>query len=189
MEIRIARVLWKSFLRGLDTDIAKLLTRKISMAKTFQLLLLVGAAFALALGSALAQTTQQHIHEMGHSVMPFDLNKTTHIFRMTDSGGVQTVVVKDAQGKDQIGPIRQHLQHEAEAFQRGDYADPMSLHGAAMPGVSELASHHADITVSYSELPLGAALSFTTRDQHLVTAIHRWFGAQLSEHGADARPE
>ncbi len=126
----------------------------MSMAKTFQLLLLIGAAgFTVALGSAVAaaQTTQEHIHEMGHNVMPFDLNKTKHMFRMTDSGGVQSVVVKDAQDKDQIGPIRQHLQHEAEAFQRGDYADPMSLHGAAMPGVSELASHHADITVSYSE--------------------------------------
>ncbi len=163
------------------------------MARTFQVLLQsIGAAgFALTLGStlAVAQTTQQHIHEMGHTVMPFDLNKTMHIFRMTDSGGVQTVVVKDVQDKHQIGPIRQHLQHEAEAFQRGDYADPMSLHGAAMPGVSELASHHVEITVSYSDSPLGAALSFTTHDQHLVTAIHRWFGAQLSEHGADARPE
>jgi imidazoleglycerol phosphate dehydratase HisB len=163
------------------------------MARILQLSLQLirAAGFALALGStlAVAQTMQQHIHEMGHTVMPFDLTKTTHIFRMTDSGGVQSVVVKDAQDKDQIGPIRRHLQHEAEAFQRGDYADPMSLHGTAMPGLSELASHHAEITVSYSELPLGAALTFTTRDQHLVTAIHRWFGAQLSEHGADARPE
>src|SRR5579864_6492671 len=48
------------------------------------------------------QTRQEHIHEMGQTVMPFDLNKTTHIFRMTDSGGVQSVVVKDSQDKDQI---------------------------------------------------------------------------------------
>lgn len=149
------------------------------------------AACAVALGSTLAvgQTTQEHIHDMGQTVMPFDLNKTTHIFKMTDSGGVQSVVVKDAQDKDQVALIRQHLRHEAEAFERGDYADPTSLHGAAMPGVSELKGHHAEITVSYSELPLGGALVFKTQDRHLVTAIHRWFGAQLSEHGADARTE
>ena len=149
------------------------------------------AAFVVALGSTLAvgQTTQEHIHEMGQTVMPFDLNKTTHIFKMTDSGGVQSVVVKDAKDKDQVTLVRQHLRHEAEAFERGDYADPTSLHGATMPGVSELKVHHAEITVSYAELPLGAALVFETQNRHLVTAIHRWFGAQLSEHGADARPE
>lgn len=136
-----------------------------------------------------AQTRQEHVHEMGQTVMPFDLSKTTHLFRMTDSGGVQSVVVKNVQEKDQIALIRQHLHHEAEAFQRGDYSDPTSLHGKTMPGVSELESHHASIAVAYSELPLGAALTFRTRDRHLVMEIHRWFGAQLSEHGADAMAE
>lgn len=151
----------------------------------------IAAGFAGVLGAApaLSQTKQEHVHEMGQTVMPFDLNKTVHIFNMTDSGGVQSVVVKDAHDKDEIGLIRQHLQHEAKAFERGDYADPTSLHGTSMPGVSELASHHQAITVSYSELPLGAAITFETQDRHLVTAVHRWFGAQLSEHGSDARPE
>jgi hypothetical protein len=149
------------------------------------------AACAVALGSTLVvgQTTQEHIHKMGQTVMPFDLNKTMHIFKMTDSGGVQSVVVKDAKDKDQVVLIRQHLRHEAQTFERGDYADPTSVHGAAMPALSELKGHHAEITVSYSELPLGAALVFKTQNRHLVTTIHRWFGAQLSEHGGDARPE
>lgn len=135
------------------------------------------------------RTPQEHIHEMGPTVMPFDLGRTTHIFRMTDSGGVQSVVVKDLQDKEQIALIRQHLRHEAQAFQNGDYADPATLHGKGMPGLSELEKYHAAIAVSYSDLPRGAALTFKTRKQHLVTAIHRWFGAQLSEHGADARAE
>ena len=161
------------------------------MAERMRVLLrmVLGVALAMAGTPAMAQTPQEHVHGMGQMVMPFDLNKTTHIFRMTDTGGVQSVVVKDAHDKDQIGLVRQHLRHEAQAFQRGDYADPMALHGAAMPGVAELARHHAAIAVAYSELPLGAALTFTARDRHLVTEIHRWFGAQLSEHGADARAE
>lgn len=170
------------------------LMEETSYNKSYQLVFRVSAtavAFAASLGitPALSQTKQEHIHEMGQTVMPFDLNKTMHVFRMTDSGGVQSVVVKDAHDKDQIGLIRQHLRHEAEAFQRGDYADPTSLHGATMPGVSELGSRHQEITASYSELPLGAAITFETQDRHLVTAVHRWFGAQLSEHGSDARPE
>ena len=149
------------------------------------------AALALVLTSAVAigQTTQEHVHAMGQTVMPFDLSKTTHVFRMTDTGGVQSVLVKDPQDKDQIALIRQHLLHEAAAFRHGDYADPSSLHGNAMPGLSVLESSHAAIAVSFSNLPLGAALTFKSRDRHLVTAIHRWFGAQLSEHGADAKAE
>ena len=78
----------------------------------------IAAGFAAALGAAptLGQTKQEHVHEMGQTVMPFDLNKTVHIFKMTESGGVQSVVVKETHDKDQIGLIRQHLQHEAKAF-------------------------------------------------------------------------
>ena len=145
--------------------------------------------FTLVADPALAQTRQEHVHDMGQNVMPFDLAKTMHIFRMTDIGGVQSVVVRDANARDQIALIQQHLQREAKAFQAGNYADPSALHGAAMPGIAELQAQHAKIAVSYSALPLGAEIIFRTADLHLVTAIHRWFGAQLSEHGADARAE
>lgn len=136
-----------------------------------------------------AQTRQEHVHQMGHSVMPFDVSKTVHIFKMTESGGVQSVIAKDANASDQIALIQQHLRHEAEKFQRGDYGDPATLHGADMPGLKELQAGASRIKVSYSELPNGAQITFETTDLHLLTALHRWFGAQLSEHGADARPE
>ena len=85
----------------------------------------------LAVGCTLAgaQTKQEHVHQMGHGVMPFDLSKTTHIFRMTESGGVERVIVKDPTAQDQVVLIQRHLQHEAAAFQHGDYSDPASLHG------------------------------------------------------------
>ena len=145
----------------------------------------------LALGCtvSLAETKQEHVHHMGHSVMPFDLAKTLHIFRMTDTGGVERVVVREASDKEQIAMIRRHLHHEAKAFQRGDYSDPAALHGADMPGLKELQAGATGIKMSYSALPNGAEITFATTDVHLLTAIHRWFGAQLSEHGADARAE
>ena len=97
-------------------------------------------------------------------------------------------VIKDATAKDQA-LIQQHLKHEAEAFQRGNYSDPASLHGADMPGIKDLQTGAAQIKVSYSALPTGAEITFETTDLHLLTAVHRWFGAQLSEHGADATSE
>ena len=143
----------------------------------------------IACTTVAAQTKQEHVHDMGQMVMPFDLSKTTHIFRMTDTGGVERVVVKDESEADQISLIQRHLQHEAQAFQRGDYGDPASLHGATMPGLREVVAGAATIKVTYTALPAGAEITFETTDIHLLTAIHRWFGAQLSEHGADARTE
>ena len=54
-----------------------------------------------------------------------------------------------------------------------------------MPGLKELAAGAARIKVEYAALPNGGETTFTTDDLHLVKAIHRWFGAQLSDHGAD----
>jgi hypothetical protein len=65
---------------------------------------------------AWAQTKQEHVHQVGHSVMPFDLTKTTHIFRMTESGGVERVIVRDPTAQDQVVLIQQHLQHEPKRF-------------------------------------------------------------------------
>jgi len=136
-----------------------------------------------------AQTPQAHVHGMSHTVMPFDMSKTKHVFSMTDSGGVQRVVVRDKADKDQVALIQQHLQHEAEAFQKGDFSDPAHLHGTTMPGLEDVKNGAEKIAVKYSPLQEGAQISFDTNDRHLVTAIHRWFGAQLSEHGADAEIE
>ena len=132
---------------------------------------------------------QEQVHHMGHHVMPFDLSKTLHIFRMTESGGVQQVVVRDGADTEQIALIRKHLQVEASAFQRGDFADPAKVHGAEMPGLKELQQGAGQIKVSYADLPNGAEIIYATSDLRMLTAIHRWFGAQLSEHGRDAMAE
>ena len=152
-------------------------------------------AFALVLAASAAMpvsaqmTRQEHVRQMSHGVMPFDMAKTVHIFRMTEQGGVERVVTRRLGASAEIALIRQHLQHEAEQFQKGNYSDPAKLHGAQMPGLNELQQAASRIKVSYAALPNGAEITFATADLHLVTAVHRWFGAQLSEHGPDAQAE
>lgn len=142
--------------------------------------------YAAGMLSPAAITRQAMVHTMGSQVMPFDLDKTTHVFEMTDTGGIQRVVVKNPQDREQIALVQQHLQHEAMQFQAGNFADPASLHGADMPGLRDLTAGAAKITVAYTALPDGAQLTYATHDAHLVTALHQWFGAQLSDHGHDA---
>ncbi len=58
-----------------------------------------------------------------------------------------------------------------------------------MPGANELQLGAQRANVSYSDLLDGAEITFKTTDLRLLTAIHRWFGARLSEHDADAKAE
>jgi hypothetical protein len=67
----------------------------------------VACLLLLTCASALAQTTQKDVHQMAHSVMPFDMSKTVHVFKMTESRGVQRVFAKDPGAADQIALIRQ----------------------------------------------------------------------------------
>jgi hypothetical protein len=149
----------------------------------------IAALLLINCGNAIAQTRQQHVHDMSHGVMPFDVAKTVHIFKMTESGGVERVIVKDRIYADQVLLIQQHLRKEAGRFQHGDCSDPATLHGASMPGLKDLQLGARRVKVSYSDLSDGAEITFQTTDPHLLIAIHRWFGAQLSEHGADAKAE
>lgn len=159
------------------------------LLRTQTFITLISVIFLFNAVSVNAQTQQEHVHNMARSVMPFDVAKTVHIFKMTESGGVQMVVVKDLGDVNQIVLIQHHLHVESDKFQHGDYSDPASLHGADMPGLKELKIGSSSIKVSYTALPNGAEITFETTDLHLLTAVHRWFGAQLSEHGADARAE
>lgn len=129
---------------------------------------------------------QVMVRDMGSQVMPFDLDETTHIFEMTEGGGIQQVVAKNPDDSAQIALIQQHIQHEAILFSSGNFSDPTSLHGTEMPGVKDLAAGIETVEIEYANLPNGAQISFTTQDLGLITALHRWFGAQLSDHGADA---
>lgn len=118
--------------------------------------------------------------------MPFDLERTTHRFTKADTGGVQTVVADDPTDTGQIDPIRQHLRTETDRFSRGDYTDPGRIHGNDMPGLAALRTGAARITVTYQDIRAGGQITYTTADPALVTALHAWFDAQITDHGQHA---
>jgi hypothetical protein len=152
--------------------------------------LLIGILITLGVLAATGMLTganrQAMIHAQGGAVMPFDLDRSTHVFKTTDTGGIETVIVKDPADSQQIGLIQQHLEHETMRFREGDFGDPASIHGTSMPGLTELAAGGERITFSYAALPNGAQISYETNDLRLIDALHRWFAAQLADHGHDA---
>lgn len=129
------------------------------------------------------------IAERGTHIMPFDLEKTTHIFAKTQNGGIQQVIVKNKADTAQINLIRAHLSQISDEFRHGDFSNPEKIHGAAMPGLAELKTARPDqIRIKYRKLPDGAEITYSTEIEKLKLAIHQWFDAQLSDHARHAVP-
>lgn len=129
------------------------------------------------------------IAERGAHVMPFDLEKTLHIFSKTNDGGIQQVIVKNKSDTEQINLIRSHLSKIAAEFKQSNFSNPEKIHDKNMPGLADLkAAKDGQIKISYKELPDGAEIIYSTEIQKLKNAIHQWFEAQLSDHARHAVP-
>lgn len=125
----------------------------------------------------------------GKHVMPFDLEKTIHVFFRTDQGGIQQVNAKNDTDVEQIELIRAHLKKIAQEFGQGDFSDPEQIHGADMPGLAVLrTAKPGEISMKYSELPNGAQIDYSSENPEYIQAIHQWFDAQLSDHARHAVP-
>ncbi len=162
--------------------------KRITRVITKSALIIAGGVSLALLTTAIlpAQTRQADVAKRGAQVMPFDLEQTMHVFQKLKDGGLQKVVVKDAGNKKQIALIQSHLKEAAEKFNKGDFSDPAKIHGDDMPGLAQLRAGAKQINIRYSALPDGAQIRYTTNDSKLITALHRWFDAQLSDHGHHA---
>lgn len=149
-------------------------------------LLLTAAAADPAQPTGPATARQSEVREKGAQVMPFSLEQTLHTFDKTDSGGIQRVRVRNA-APDQVAMIRSHLNSIAQSFAARDFSAPAHIHGIDMPGMAEMKAAMPDeLAVSYRELDDGAELDYVSRSPTIIAAVHRWFDAQLADHGQDA---
>jgi hypothetical protein len=150
------------------------------------LALCVSCAAAVAAPAADAER-QAEVAKLGADVMPFRLEATTHVFTKTAEGGVQRVVAKNPKDSQQVRLVREHLREIRSQFLDGNFSGPTHIHGMEMPGLAELkAARPGQIAIDYRDVHAGAELVFRTADPGLVAALHQWFDAQLSDHGADA---
>jgi hypothetical protein len=128
-----------------------------------------------------ASMVMQH----GAQVMPFDQSQATHMFLSDPNGGVLEIVVRDM-NQTQIALVRSHLLQEAARFTSGNYTDPAYIHGKTMPGLDQLQSRALAVSVRYFETPTGAAITFSSSDRDMVSAIHQWLAAQQRDHNSGA---
>ncbi len=150
----------------------------------FFITLAVFVLMAVGCGSA-TPVRQEQVAEAGSEVMPFDLERTTHIFEKLDNGGLQQVISDDGDG-EQIEHIRIHLSDEAKRFNQGDFHVPAMIHGEDMAGLHELTMGADRLKIQYSDLKDGGQILYTTEDNELVGALHAWFDQQVADHGEHA---
>jgi hypothetical protein len=132
------------------------------------------------------EARREDVAAKGEMVMPFDLDRSTHVFDKTADGGLQQVLSDDGDAA-QIALIRAHLSEEAARFSRGDFHDPAMIHGDNMAGLHQLMMGHDKMTIEYTDIDSGGQVLYRSNDPAMVEAIHLWFDAQLSDHGNHAR--
>lgn len=157
------------------------------MTKAPFFLALLGALTLPPAAPAADDSRQSDVARHGAEVMPFSLKATLHVFTKTSDGGVQRVIARDPADVHQVHLVRAHLRQIQAQFLAGDFSGPAHVHGADMPGLAELrAAKPGQIAVDCKDVDAGAELTYRTKDAALVEALHRWFDAQVSDHGDDA---
>jgi len=157
------------------------------LKKTLTVLTCAAAAVLSAPAGAADTQRQAEVAKRGPDVMPFSLKATQHVFTKTPEGGVQKVIARKTTDTEQVKLVRGHLRDIQTQFLKGDFSGPTHIHGTEMPGLADLkAAKPGQIAIDYKEVAGGAELTYRTGDATLATALHRWFDAQVSDHGPDA---
>ncbi|MFA6053504.1 MAG: aspartate carbamoyltransferase [Methylobacter sp.] len=155
-------------------------------------LIFIGLLLFSTITPALEKTSPEPVDEVRQhmqQVVPYALDQTLQTFTKTVHGGVQHVVAKSADNTQQIKLIQEHLLKIANEFKKGDFSATERVHGADMPGLTQLKTAETDdIKFEYKALPNGAQIHYSTEYPQFVEALHEWFDAQKRAHGNDEIP-
>lgn len=128
---------------------------------------------------------QQHagLQHRGDEGMGFSQSATTHHFLLREDGGVIQVEANDAQDTASRDQIRQHLQHIAGAFAKGDFDIPMFVHDRQdVPGVKVMQQKKDAIAYRYETTDQGGQVVISTSDATARTAVRDFLVFQIKEH-------
>ena len=147
-------------------------------------------AFFLLSGALLLSTpaAAQHDHHAalnarGARFMGFDQHATTHHFLLSKDGGRIEVTAKDPRDAASVKQIRDHLQHIAEVFARGDFGLPGLVHDTkVVPGVEGMKANAAALTFTYEEIDRGAHVKVAGSSPEAVRAVHQFLRFQIKDH-------
>jgi hypothetical protein len=136
-------------------------------------------------------THEEHLAQMqkdtelkkrGAVAMGFDQDKTTHHFRLYETGGAIEVVANDPADKLTVGHVREHLKEIAGEFARGNFGKPFATHGELPPGVEEMQERVNMLAFGFEDSGAGGRIRITTSDVKARNAVHEFLRYQIREH-------
>lgn len=155
-------------------------------------LLLTGLiVFSAPLAAETSSSQRQgEVFQRTQQATSYDLNKTLQTFTQTVHGGVQHVIAKSANDKEQIKLIRDNLRKMADDFRKGDFSETERIHGADMPGLAQLKRAQLDdIKYEYETLENGAQIHYSSEYPQYIEALREWIEAQAIDHNNDVSNE
>jgi hypothetical protein len=166
--------------------------------KRWDVVMVVVAGLAVAMGTRLASANQAHDHAScphrpadAHGAgVDHRHDQTTgmapdtsvHHFEITSRGGVirlEAASVADEEGRDEA---RQHLEHVAQSFAAGDFSMPMFIHGQVPPGASAMTRLRDAIRYRYEPTDRGGQITIDTSNRQARRAIHDFLRFQVRDH-------
>ena len=147
------------------------------------------SAVTLLLFVSLSGFAQQGLDEhhagvvtRGDHVMGFSHDKTTHHFQLLPDGGSIEAVANDTSDAASQREIREHLQHIADMFSKGDFNAPMLIHARTPPGAPVMKKLRSEIQYRVEDLPSGARVRVSSQNSKAVAAIHDFLRFQIRDH-------
>lgn len=135
-----------------------------------------------------APAAAQHDHHAaldarGAKFMGFDQKATAHHFILTKDGGRIEVTARDAKDTTSVKQIREHLQHIATVFAKGDFTLPGLIHDTrTVPGVDAMKRTAAALTFRFEEIAEGGHVKITSADPEAIAAVHDFLRFQITDH-------
>ena len=139
----------------------------------------------LCAAPAAAQHEQHHaaLDARGARFMGFDQKATTHHFILTKDGGRIEVTVKDPKDTTSTNQVREHLQHIAVVFGKGDFALPALVHDTkAVPGVDAMKKHASALAFTFEAIDKGGHVKIAGSTPEAVAGVHEFLRFQITDH-------
>ena len=130
----------------------------------------------------MSDMADEQMNKRGDHVMGFDHTKTTHHFKLQESGGSIEVTANSSDDVQSSEQIRMHLKHIAKMFADGNFNAPMLIHDQTPPGVPVMQELKGEIKYNYEEIDRGAAVRISTDNPTALKAIHEFLRFQIKEH-------
>ena len=122
------------------------------------------------------------VESHGDHAMGFPHDKTTHHFRLTETGGSIEVTTNDPKDSANVEAIRMHLAHITKAFGEGDYSAHMFVHDMIPPGVTTMKLLKDKIHFEYQAVDSGGLVRIASDSPLALAAIHDFLRFQITDH-------